>query len=445
MAPTPVKQTHTRSWYRIDQATNVADGQESSADVYLYSGIGGWFGITAAQFAKEFTALDVDRINLYINSYGGEVYDGVAILNVIRRAKAHVRIQVDGIAASAASFIAMGGDELVMGRNAELMIHDASSIVWGNAEEMTKEAGSLDRISDNIAAVYAERAGGDVSDWRAAMKAETWYSAEEAVAAGLADSIADEASDDAAGATADPAPDVLENPLVSDSIGEDSTWQSAMARFTYRGRADAPAPAMPGGATGGHRGRVEASAARLAHAADDAASHKPPAPPVDDVPREKGAGAMPDIIKALRDRLGIPADAQLDEDGLMQAVDKALTERPTTATTAPEGTVLVDEGTLAELRANAEAGRQARDEQVAAQRVAAVATAVDDGRIPPSRREHWLAQLAADPAAATVLDSLPKDTVPLTARGVTGGVDESSDDQLYTKAWGRPADEKKEG
>jgi ATP-dependent protease ClpP protease subunit len=435
MAPTQLKPgKRPAAGYRITlRPTAVVDpdegSEESVADVYLYAGIGGWYGVTASQFAKDWAAIaDVDRINLYINSTGGEVYDGIAILNVIRRTKAYVRIQVDGIAASAASFIAMGGDELVMARNSELMIHDASAFAWGNAEQLAKESAVLDRLSQNIAGVYAERAGGDVADWRAAMKAETWYSAQEAVDAGLASSIADDS---------DPASD----PTVIDPDQDDEDLDEALddlrSRFTYAGRAAAPAPVIPAHASAGHPGRPDSALSRLVDAVP-ASPPKPPAPPVDVAHREKGAGPMPELKKGLRARLGIPADAQLDDDGLLAAVNEAL-DRPAPAT-APTGTALIDEGALAQLQQDAAAGREARTEQVAAARTAAVDAAVHDGRIPPARREHWLTQLEADPGAAEVLNQLPKDTIPLTARGVTGGVDQSSDDDhLYTKAWGDPA------
>jgi hypothetical protein len=102
------------------------------------------------------------------------------------------------VAASAASFIAMGGDEVVMARNSELMIHDAFGMAMGDSNIMRDLADRLDKVSDNIASIYAEKAGGTVEDWRTAMRAETWYSAEEAVAAGLADRVTEKPADTAA-------------------------------------------------------------------------------------------------------------------------------------------------------------------------------------------------------------------------------------------------------
>ncbi|WP_058631496.1 head maturation protease, ClpP-related [Microbacterium oxydans] len=166
------------------------------ASLHLYGVVGGFWGdIVAGDVVREIRELDVATLNVYINSPGGDVFDGIAIRNAIRQSSAHVIVHVDGLAASAASFIACAADELVMGENAELMIHDAWTIVLGNADELRTEADNLDRISDNIAAMYAEKAGGTAASWREVMKAETWYSASEAVAAGLADRVENDTAD----------------------------------------------------------------------------------------------------------------------------------------------------------------------------------------------------------------------------------------------------------
>lgn len=163
-----------------------AHGRDAS--LHLYGVIGGfWDGIAADEVVQDVRGLDVDTLNVYVNSPGGDVYDGLAIRNALRDHPARVVLTVDGLAASAASVIATGADEVVMGQGAELMIHDAWSIAIGNADDMRANADALDRLSDSAAAMYAERAGGDAADWRALMKAETWYTADEAVTAGLAD------------------------------------------------------------------------------------------------------------------------------------------------------------------------------------------------------------------------------------------------------------------
>ncbi|MDF2826872.1 MAG: hypothetical protein K0R01_155 [Mycobacterium sp.] len=183
---------------RVESTWNVErDDTNRTADMHLYGIIGAyWGGIDASDMVPAIRAIDADTLNVYVNSPGGNVYDGIAIRNALRQHSARVVVHVDGLAASAASFIACAGDEVVMGENAEIMIHDAWGLSIGNAEEMRTAADDLDRISDNIAAMYAAKAGGDAGDWRALMKAETWYSAAEAVAAGLADRLDSDTDED---------------------------------------------------------------------------------------------------------------------------------------------------------------------------------------------------------------------------------------------------------
>lgn len=178
--------THARrddGWYRIE---NLAGAD--SARIYLYDEIGLW-GITAADFVRELEAIDAERIDLHINSPGGDVFDGVAIYNALRNHSSTVVTYIDGLAASAASFIAQAGTPVRVARNATMMIHDASGLCYGNAEDMLAMAELLEAASDNIADIYAQRSG-TVKQWRKAMRAETWYNnGAEAVEAGLADEV----------------------------------------------------------------------------------------------------------------------------------------------------------------------------------------------------------------------------------------------------------------
>lgn len=171
-------------WCRIEALAGSAS--ETEADVYIFDEIGYW-GTTARDFAAAVADLDVDKMNLHINSPGGDAWDGVAIANVLRRHRARVEVTVDGLAASAASLIAMAGDHITMAASSMMMIHDASGFAWGNAETMNEAAALLDKLSDSYADAYAKRGGGTREQWRETMRAETWYTAEEAVLAGLAD------------------------------------------------------------------------------------------------------------------------------------------------------------------------------------------------------------------------------------------------------------------
>lgn len=202
---------------------DVVDAEDGVATLRLYDPIDSWggeWGVSAKEFAKALDTLpdDTDEIRLHINSPGGEVYEGLAILNSLRNHKARVVAVVDGLAASAASFIAAGADEVVMGKNTQLMIHDAWGLCVGPAVDMRDMADRLDKISDNIASVYASRV--PKGDWRAAMLAETWFDADEAVTVGLADRVEGEATRDAKN-------------------------RFDLSIFQHAGREDAPDPAIP--------------------------------------------------------------------------------------------------------------------------------------------------------------------------------------------------------
>lgn len=171
-----------RGWYDITAKS------QSEAVVSLYDEIG-YFGITAADFVRDLGKVTAQSITLRINSPGGDVFDGVAIYNALKSHPANITVYVDGIAASAASFIAMAGDRISMMKHSQMMVHDASGLCIGPADDMRKTADLLDKISDNIASIYAERAGGTTEEWREKMRGEMWLSDSEAVACGLADDI----------------------------------------------------------------------------------------------------------------------------------------------------------------------------------------------------------------------------------------------------------------
>lgn len=170
-------------WYRISNTT--AD----EAEVMLYDEIGGLLGSYADEFIDALKGITAPRMRVRVNSPGGGVFEGVAIANALRAHPSEVTVQIDGLAASIASVIAMAGDRVVIQPQAMVMIHDASGVCMGNAADMAEMGDLLDKISDNIADAYAQRAGGTRDDWRTRMRAESWYTAEEAVAAGLADEV----------------------------------------------------------------------------------------------------------------------------------------------------------------------------------------------------------------------------------------------------------------
>lgn len=207
---------------------------EQVATIRIYDPIDSWGGEWGVS-AKEFAALldemptGVSEIRLHINSPGGEVFEGVTIRSLLAEHPARVVAVVDGVAASIASTIAVAADELVMAAGSSLMIHDAWGVCVGNAAAMTHLAGTLDKLSGQIAATYAAKGGTD-TDWRALMRDETWFTAEEALAAGLADSVI--GGDDE---PAEPAEKV---------DGEQPEAGFDLSQFRYAGRDEAPAPAL---------------------------------------------------------------------------------------------------------------------------------------------------------------------------------------------------------
>lgn len=169
-----------------------AQASVTRVDVYDDIGEGGWFseGLTAKSFANQLAGLS-GPLEVHINSGGGDVWDGISIKNAIETHNGSVTTIVDGIAASIASVIAQAGTERVMMPGSMLMIHEAFTYAAGNSAELAKTAATLDEVSANLAAIYARAAGGTAEEWRAAMKEETWYTADQAVDAGLADRVGD--------------------------------------------------------------------------------------------------------------------------------------------------------------------------------------------------------------------------------------------------------------
>lgn len=150
---------------------------------------------SAKSFKKDLDALgDIDTLNLYINSPGGSVFEGVAIYNILKRHKAKVNVFIDALAASIASVIAMAGDTITMPSNAMMMIHNPWMITWGNAAELRKSADDLDRIGASMKQSYLDRTGDKLDETRLTelLDAETWLSAQECLEYGLCDVVGEE-------------------------------------------------------------------------------------------------------------------------------------------------------------------------------------------------------------------------------------------------------------
>lgn len=186
--------SHRAAWRALAAAeprTTPCFRVENAGDTpkfYVYDLIGGWDN-DAAEFVQAVHAVKADAIDVHVNSPGGFVYDGMAMYEALRGHPAAVAVHIDGLAASAASFLAQAGDTIDISPGGRVMIHDAQGVGIGSPADLREFADLLDGVSDDIAGIYAGRTGGKAADWRAAMTATTWYSAQQSVDAGLVDRV----------------------------------------------------------------------------------------------------------------------------------------------------------------------------------------------------------------------------------------------------------------
>lgn len=187
----------------IARAKTIADGLAAPrfeakakgdvAELYIYDAIGGGMfseGVTPAAVQKALAEVKgAKELRVYINSPGGDVFDGVNIYNQVRRFNGTKNVFVDGIAASAASMIAMAGDTITIAHNAQIMIHRAWGAAVGTADDMRATADLLDKISEDAVLASYARTGQSVEQLRAWMTEEKWMNAAEAVELGFADRI----------------------------------------------------------------------------------------------------------------------------------------------------------------------------------------------------------------------------------------------------------------
>ncbi|GAA5154761.1 Clp protease ClpP [Nocardioides marinquilinus] len=370
------------------------------AEIWLYGVVGGWwFGFNAESVAKALRDLgDVDVLYVRIHSPGGYASDGIAIGNLLRNHRAKVVVVVDGLAASAASVIAIAGDEIVMCPGSQMMLHDASTYGYGNAAELRRQAEWIDGQSANYASVYAYKAGGTADQWRAVMLANdgtgTWYTAEGAVTAGLADEVGTRT------ATGSP-PTAPE-----DDFDDEDEWAHAAhdlqvleqcvhpaARAAWRGERPKPPTASAGGNT-----------------------------------QPEGA-AVVDFndtqIAALREQVGFPADA--DAEAIVAAVTEALEERaePTTSTAVPAGMKLVSATVLDDVTAKAEAGAKAATELQKLQTTAFLDRHKTKFPATSEARAKWSADFQRDPEGTEAYLAAAAPLVPTAEQGHGGSGDDA--------------------
>ena len=171
-------------WYNIQNKAG------NSADIYIFDEIG-TYGVTAQDFISEIKGLKDMPINLRINSLGGDVFDGMAMYNVIKRREAKTTVYIEGIAASIATIIALGADEVVMAENSLFMIHNAWGGTMGEAKDMRKTAETLEKITSELTDIYVKKTGLSYDAVAQMMDEETWLNAEEAYKLRFIDTISD--------------------------------------------------------------------------------------------------------------------------------------------------------------------------------------------------------------------------------------------------------------
>jgi len=348
--------------------TPASSGDGDVATIRMYGQISsfGWWSISAEDISTVLDGLSstVSHIIFRINSPGGEVTEAMTILNMLRAHKAKVTAVVDGLAASSASVIAAGCDETVMSPGSQMMIHSPSSIVWGNAAEMRKTADVLDSFEASIVEIYEGKAG--AKDWAQLLADETWLVGAKAVELGLADRVAI-------------VPDAGETSTVGNEDEDDDFYFEDAARM-----------------------RPAASSTPVASASGS---------PTPTGKETAVATFSDDQLNTMRASLGLPEDA--DETAIIAAV----TARPASAP-LPEGVEAIDATALAELRQNAQAGVEAREQQRTEHRERLVDGAIAKGKFAASRREHFIALHKADPEGTeTLISALAENTIPVAEIG----------------------------
>lgn len=460
-------------------------------EILMYGPIGPDFwepenAITAKSVMAELSDISGD-VTVRISSGGGDVYEGIDIMQALKNHDGEVTVIVESLAASAASFIAVGGaDRVLMRESSELMIHRAWTFTDGNADDVRKTLEDLERQDSKLARIYAGKAGGEIQDWLDAMSAETWYTAEEAVAAGLADGVITEKS---------------EAPSPSASL--------AKRRFKFANRAAAPPPPVTrsesgdmtttpsDGQIGDNMSILNQLAKELGKKPEDVQnalsgffneevtvtatvdlaypedSTVVPTGAVEVAPvGEVPAGVTFELTgtpdgwtgEVAEDTgvLAVTAPANVEPDSTVEFTVTAnggdapveLTvpvtvkaaaepEEDTPAETAPapaapvpaDDTVTLDAETYAELKAAAQHGWKAMEEQKEAALVAEVDGWIKEGRISAARRTKAIAAMKRDPEAARdIYGSNPAGTIPRAEIGYGKDTEQEPSKNLSAKA-----------
>jgi ATP-dependent Clp endopeptidase proteolytic subunit ClpP len=174
----------------------IINQNENSAEILLYGFIGNWKDTDSNRFISDFKKLESthNKINVRLNSAGGDVFEGITIYNTLKNSPAEIHIYIDGLAASMASVIALAGSKIFMSRYAQLMIHRVSGSANGDADKLRETASLMDELEKSLLSIYADKTGMNVEDiqnsWMQRGK-DTWFTAADAVKQKLVDQIFD--------------------------------------------------------------------------------------------------------------------------------------------------------------------------------------------------------------------------------------------------------------
>jgi ATP-dependent Clp endopeptidase proteolytic subunit ClpP len=398
-----------KTWFDIQAKAN------EEADIFLYDEIGGW-GVNAKSFIDAVRATGAKRINLRINSPGGSVFDGIAIYNFLRGQD--VTVQIDGLAASISSIIALAGKTVRIAGNGFFMIHNPWGGAIGEADEMRQTADLLDKIRDSLVGTYAAKTGKDYDTIKKWMDSETWFSAAEAKDAGFVDEVTDEIAFAASTRSFRNAPEALKAVSKTAPQAARRAFDKGVRQVEDGKGGDGLEPATVKEARSLKAGEAPTEAkirkayrwwARNERFLDSEADS-----PADVAANLWGGAAGRDWFRALY--------AQLDEDNAStettethqnntQTMQKLL--QSLTAAGLISSADLAEDAMVAEFDTNFAAIKKAKDDALAAldeiakaKVVATVDAAIADGRIAAGVKDAWVAQIQADAKAAELLAAI---------------------------------------
>lgn len=406
-------------------------------ELLIYGDIG--FEVQAAQVIADLAPMEGDVL-VRVNSYGGDIYEGISIMHALRSHPGQVTVRVEGVAASAASIIAVGGaDRTEMTAGSEMMIHLPWISAPGNSDDLRKAADDLERTARSMAELYAEKAGGGSQVWLEMMRAETWFSAQEAVDAGLANAVVDARAG--------------KSPVLAGA---------SRKRFAFAGRSEAPTPKIL--KEDDNVTLMKQVAERLGVASDGlteeivlAALDETLAEQADtnDTPADDdAAAAVGDAYKELNEKLwdthkesgdepageDTAGDEPQPEATEQEPVPAEDNEEPAKDPDAAE-VVTLNKAVYEDLLARA--GRvDEHDKAELAHRAAALIDkdGIKAGRLLGWQREAWVERAVEnfDATRASLL-ALSPGTVNVTERGVAGSADDAGKQQEVSQRRGRDA------